>query len=128
MAHADPLDQATRDDASLRDLAHDSSEYVRCWSALVASETRLAQAGIVRLVFASLILPALVLAVVLSADAMIACVANRWFNDWSSSVGLTLVLDLMAVYGLIVAMRRWLANLSLPRSRRALSRMLERLA
>lgn len=128
MASVDPLDQAVTQDASLRDLASDSSDYARCWSALVASESRLAQVSVVRLVFAALVLPALALAVFVSADALLTCILQRWIGDWSTSVGITVVVDLCCLYGLIVAMRIWLRNLSLPRSRRALTRLLERMA
>jgi len=128
MAPVDPLGQTATDAASLRELASDSSDYVRCWSALVASETRLAQVSIVRLVFAALVLPALALVVFVSTDALLACILERLTADWSTSIGITVVVNLCCLYGLIVAMRAWLRNLSLPRSRRALTRLMERMA
>ncbi len=131
MAYADPENRnpaADAETASLSDLAHDGKDYVRCWSYLLASETRLAQSSLTRLGFAVLLLPALALTVFVSTDTLVACLLNRWLQDWSSSIAITMVVDLCCLFGLILAMRRWLRNLGLPRSRRALTQLMERLA
>lgn len=128
MQSVDPHTQQEAPKPSLADVAHDTSEYVHAWSSLLASETRLARAGLVRLAISALIVPALALVIGVCADALIASLLHRWINDWSSCIAIVLVLNLVGLFGLIVAMRRWWHNLSLPRSRGAFSQLLERMA
>jgi hypothetical protein len=113
--------------ASFSAVAHDTSDYVQAWSALVASETRLARVSLVRLGFAALVLPAVALGIGITLDAFLVAVFNRMFHDWSSSIAIVLFMNLVAAYGLLIAMRHWWHNLSLPRSRGALAQLLERL-
>jgi hypothetical protein len=114
--------------ASVSDLAQDSSDYVRAWSSLVASETRLATASALRLALAALIIPALALAICITVDALVVAVLDRWLHDWASSIAITLLLNLAGLFALLVVMRRWWRNLSLPRSRGALTRLLQRIS
>ena len=114
--------------ASIGDLAHDTSDYVRAWSGLVVSETRLASASALRLVFAALLIPALALVICITVDALVVAVLDRWLHDWSSSIAIALLLNLTGLWALLVAMRRWWRNLSLPRSRGALTQLLQRIA
>lgn len=127
IAHSLP-DEDAPGDAPVVDLAHDTSEYVHAWSALLANEMRLARVSAVRLILAGLAIPALALAICMTLDAFIAVMLNRWLHDWSSCIAITLFLDLAGLGVLLVAMRRWWRNLSLPRSRGALTRLLGRLA
>jgi hypothetical protein len=113
--------------ASLGDVARDTTDYVHAWSALLASETRLARASLVRLGFAALVLPALALGICMALDAFLVTVINRLLHDWSSSLALVLFTNLAAAFGLLLAMRHWWRNLSLPRSRGALAQLLEHL-
>lgn len=128
MQSVDPQTQQEATKPSLADVAHDTSEYVHAWSSLLASETRLARASVVRLAISALVVPALALVIGICADALIASFLHRWLHDWSSCVAIVLVLNLAGLFGLIVAMRRWWHNLSLPRSRGAFSQLLERMA
>lgn len=121
-----PQEQAA--DASIGDLARDTSDYVRAWSALFASETRLAGTSAVRLAFAALVVPALALTICTTVDALVAVVLNRWLHDWSLCIAIVLLANLGALFALLVAMRRWWRNLSLPRSRGALTNLLERIS
>jgi hypothetical protein len=114
--------------ASVKDLAHSTSEYVHAWSTLVASETRLAHVSAIRLAFAALVVPAIALGICTTLDAFIAVLLQRWLHDWASCIAITLFLDLAGLCVLLVGMRRWWRNLSLPRSRGALVQLLERLA
>jgi hypothetical protein len=116
------------DAAALGDLARDTSDYVRAWSSLLASETRLARISLVRLAFAALVIPALALVICVALDAFLATVLNHWLRDWSICLAIVLFLDLVGLCALLMAMRRWWHNLSLPRSRSALTRLLERMA
>ena len=113
--------------ASLGDVALDTSHYVRAWSALFASETRLAGASMLHLVFAALVVPALALMICATLDALLAALLQRWVHDWPSSIGIVLCVDLAALYGLVRAMRGWWRDLSLPRSRAALVQLFEHL-
>jgi|SRR5882724_797284 len=110
------------------DLAHDTSDYVRAWSMLLVSETRLARASVVRLTFAALIIPALMLGICITLDALVAAVLDRWLRDWSSCIAIVLLANLVGLYSLLLGMRRWWRNLSLPRSRDALAHLLQRMA
>jgi hypothetical protein len=123
-----PPQEHIPDAASLRDLAHDTTDYVRVWSSLLASETRLARISAVRLALAALVIPALALGICISLDAFLVAVLNRWLHDWSGCIAVVLFFDLAALCALLLAMRRWWHNLSLPRSRGALTHLLERMA
>jgi hypothetical protein len=114
--------------ASLANLAIDTSDYVRAWSALFASEARLAGVSVVRLGLGMLIVPALVLMICISADALLATLLQRWWHDWASATAAVVFVNVLCLFGLLAAMRRWWRNLSLPRSRTALGHLLERLA
>ena|SRR5450432_653204 len=123
-----PHETVVPDSASLGDLARDTSDYVHAWSSLLASETRLARISAVRLIFAALVIPALALGICITLDALLAAVLNRWLQDWSICFAIVLCADLAGLCALLLAMRRWWHNLSLPRSRGALSHLLERMA
>ena len=110
------------------DLAHDTSAYVRAWSALVTSETRLAGKSVLRLAFAALVIPALALAICSTVDALLIALLNRWVHDWTSSIAIVLTLNLAGLAALLFVMRRWWRNLSLPRSRGALTQLLRRIS
>ncbi|MGH8042106.1 MAG: hypothetical protein ACREPN_08700 [Rudaea sp.] len=116
------------DAVSIGDLARDTSAYLRAWSELLASETRLARTGLFRLGFAVLVVPVLVLTICVAVDAVLAATLNRWLHDWSSSLAIVLCADAAGLFVLLLAMRRWWRNLSLPRSRDALTRLIQRMS
>jgi hypothetical protein len=121
------LAQETAPTASIGAVAHDTSAYVQAWSALLASETRLARISLVRLAFAALVIPALALGICITLDAFAVTLLHRLLQDWSSCLAIVLFANLAGAYGLLVAMRHWWRNLSLPRSRAALVHLLERM-
>src|SRR3569623_3489366 len=57
--------------ASLADLAIDTTGYVRAWSALFASEARVAGISMVRLAVGAIVAPAVALVVCISLDALL---------------------------------------------------------
>jgi hypothetical protein len=120
-------DEPIPDVASIEHLAHDSSEYLRAWSVLFVAETRLARTSALRLAFAALVIPVLVLAICITVDALIVTLLNRWLHEWSLCIAITALLDLAGLCVLLVAMRHWWHNLSLPRSRGALTHLLGRM-
>jgi hypothetical protein len=113
--------------ASLGDLAHGTSDYARAWSSLFATETQLAGQSAVRLALAALIVPALALGICITVDAFVVVLLMRLLQDWASCIAITLLLDMAALWLLLMAMRRWWRNLSMPRSREALAQLLARL-
>jgi hypothetical protein len=126
VAHEAPT--ATADtQRKISELAHHTADYARAWSELFACETQLARISAQRLVTAAVWVCVLVLGVVINSNVLTAAVLNRWMQDWASSFALTLLLNLAALFGLLLAMRYWWRRLSLPRSRRALGQLLERI-
>ncbi len=123
-----PAEESAPNVASIGDLAQDTSAYVSAWSELVASETRLAGASAVKLAFAALVIPALALVICIIVDALVVAVLNRWLQDWSSCIAIALLLNLAGLGALLFVMRRWWRNLSLPRSRGALTHLLQRIS
>ena len=121
-------ESAPVDAASISDLARDTSAYMHAWSELAISETRLARASLIRLAFAVLVVPALVLTICVAANAVGAALLNHWLNGWGSSLAIVLGLDAAGLCVLLVAMRRWWRNLSLPRSRAALTHLMRRMS
>jgi len=119
-----PADEDARAQAaSLGDLALDTSEYVRAWSALLASETRLAGASMLRLIGGLLVVPALALVICTAVDAFLITLLQHWVGDWSVCIGIVLCIDLACLYGLLLAIRAWWRDMSLPRSRAALMQL-----
>ena len=111
----------------ISELVHHTADYVRAWSELFACEAELARISAQRLVAATVWICLLVLGVVINGNVLTAAVLNRWTQDWVSSFALTLLFNGVVLLGLLLAMRHWWRRLSLPRSRRALSQLLERI-
>jgi hypothetical protein len=122
IAHS--LAQEPAPTASLGAVAHDTADYVQAWSTLVASETRLASVSLVRLGVAALLIPALALGICITLNAFLTALLHRLLQDWSTCLAIVLFVNLVGAYGLLVAMRHWWRNLSLPRSRAALTQLL----
>jgi hypothetical protein len=122
VAHSLAREPATP--ASFSAVAQDTSDYVQAWGALIASETRLTRLSLARLGVAALIVPALALGICITLDAFLVALLHRLLPDWSSCLALVLFANLVGTYGLLVAMRHWWRNLTLPRSRAALTQLL----
>jgi len=127
--NAVPEEPPVRDDTAHRigNLARHTGDYLRAWSELFADEARLARICVNRLLLAALLLCALVLGIVVVGNALAAALLQRWLHDWASAMALTLLFDCAALVGVLLAMRAWWRNLSLPRSRRALHDLMKRL-
>ncbi|HET7778567.1 MAG TPA: hypothetical protein VFL07_08445, partial [Rudaea sp.] len=59
-------------DASLVDLARNSTRFVRAWGSLVASEAALARVNLGRLLLLALFIPAIAIGLVLGLDGVLA--------------------------------------------------------
>ena len=112
---------------TLGDLAHRSGDYVRAWSELFSDEAQLARICVNRLLLAAVWVCFLVFGSVVAANVLSAALLQRWLHDWASAVALTLLGNLVVLVGVLLAMRRWWRNLTLPRSRRALRELMQRL-
>jgi hypothetical protein len=109
------------------DLARHGIDYARAWSELFTSEAQLARQSAQRLLVATVCICALLPGAVIVCNVLAASMFHRWFDDWASSLALTLLLNFLVLLGLAVSIRGWWRNLSLPRSRRALCELAERM-
>jgi len=109
------------------DLARYTGDYVRAWSELFAGEAQLARVCVNRLLLAAVWTCFLVFGIVVTGNVLTAAIFERWLQDWASAIALTLLLNFFVLFGLLLAMRAWWRNLSLPRSRRALRHLMQRL-
>jgi H+/Cl- antiporter ClcA len=111
----------------LGELAHHTIDYARAWSDLFACEAELARISANRLLFATVWVCFFVFGIVVSGNALVAVALNRWLQGWTSALALTLLLNFAVLFGLLLAMRGWWRRLSLPRSRRALRELMQRI-
>lgn len=108
-------------------LARDAGAYARALGELALSEAALARVNFVRLLLLALALPAIVFGILLGVDALLAALLLRLVADWSIAVLGVVVVNVALLAATLLQLRRWWRSLSLPRSRAALSRVLESL-
>ena len=113
--------------ARIGHLARCTGDYARAWSALFADEAQLARICVNRLLFAAVWVCFLVFGIVIAGNVLSAALLERWLQDWASAVALTLLLNCCVLLALLLAMRAWWRNLGMPRSRRALRELMQRL-
>jgi len=125
-AEAQPCGASTQD-IELSRLARDAGAYARALGNLALSEAALARVNLVRLLLLALALPAIVFGILLGVDALLAALLLRVLRDWTFAVIGVLVINAALLGVTLLLLRRWWRSLSLPRSRAALSRVLESL-
>ena len=113
--------------ARISDLAQYTGDYVRAWSDLFVGEAQLARICVNRLLLAAVWASFLVFGIVVAGNVLAAALLERWLHDWAGAVALTLLLNFVVLVALLLAMRAWWRNLSLPRSRLALRELMQRL-
>lgn len=111
----------------IADLAQDTGDYLRAWSELFSGEARLARICVNRLLLAAVGVCFLVFGIVITGNVLTAALLQRWLHDWASAMACALMLNFVVLVGVLLAMRVWWRNLSLPRSRRALRELMQRL-
>ncbi|HEX6833933.1 MAG TPA: hypothetical protein VF132_10415 [Rudaea sp.] len=107
-------------------LAHEGTEFLRNFLQLLLGETALAKMSLQRLVIAALIVPSVILTAWLALNALLAVLLERWLQSWIGATVIVLAFDGAIVAVFAIKMLRWWRDLSLPRTRAAIARLLER--
>jgi hypothetical protein len=122
-----PADPASVQPVSLSELAAHTSAYARAWGGLFLSEAALAKRNLIRILLVALVVPAIALSILLCVDALIAGLLEIWLHTWIGAIALTLLCNMIGLAGLFFLLRSWWRTLSLPRTRAALTRLMEAL-
>ena len=118
-----PQTPADADAESPVDLRDDLVGYAQAWSRLFTHEMHLARASLAWLFVGAGAIVATALTICVSFAVLVALTADRWLHDWTGDIAIALLLEGITLYALFGAMRHWWHNLSLPRSREALARL-----
>jgi len=112
---------------SVADLARHAGGYWQAWNELFLGEMQFARICAVRLLLGALCAGFLLGGIAIAGNMLIAALLQHWLHDWVAAAALTVLLNMLTLLALLLAMRAWWLNLSLPRSRRALRELMERL-
>ncbi len=123
-----PVDtsEAARE-TSLRDIAHESIEYLRNLAQLFLGEIEIARGSFTRLLIAGALIPVFLLTIWAALNLLLAALVARWLQDWLYGYIAILIVNGALVTAFVIGVRRWKRDLTLPRSRAALARLLEKL-
>lgn len=122
-ARSDGVDAAQ----DVSDLARHAGDYLHAWSDLFSGEVQFARICANRLLGGVLCVCFLLCGIAITANLALIALLQHWLHDWAGAALLTLLLDVIALFAMLLAMRAWWLNLSLPRSRRALRQLMQRL-
>lgn len=129
--HADAGSKRTRARASRGspgDIANSGLELLLRWYALLEVEVALARNSLRSLLLGSLALPVLALAAWLSIVAVLAQAAHALLHSWPGALLAVTFVQLALILLLLRSLRRWWRDLTLPQSRAALIRAMQRLS
>jgi hypothetical protein len=115
------------DDATFAKLAHEGAEYVRTLLHLFLGEVQIARGSFVRMLVAGALIPVFLLTIWSALNLLVAAIVARVLNDWIYGYLTILVLNGILVWLAVKGLKRWKRDLTLPRSRDALARLLERI-
>jgi len=101
---------------------------VRAWSTLLESELLLARRSVSCLLFGALALPVIGLGVWFALNALLVALMQIYTQSQVLSLLLEFGLQLAALALLLHLLRRWLRDLTLPQSRAALARAMEKMS
>ncbi len=113
-------------DATFAVLAHEVAEYARSLLQLFLGEVQIARGSVVRMLIAGALIPVFLLTIWAALNLLIAAIVSRVLNDWIYGYLAILLLNGIFVAVLVMGLKRWKRDLTLPRSRDALARLLER--
>jgi len=115
------------DEATFAKLIHEGGEYVRGMLHLFLGEVQIARGSFVRMLVAGALIPVFLLTIWSALNLLIAAIVSRLLNDWIYGYLSILLLNGILVWVSVMALKRWKRDLTLPRSRDALARLLERI-
>jgi len=114
-------------ETSLRDIAHEGIEYLRNLAQLFLGEIEIARGSFTRLLIAGALIPVLLLTIWATLNILLAALVARWLQDWMYGYVAILIVNVALVAAFVIGVKRWKRDLTLPRSRAALARLLEKL-
>ncbi len=124
-AEAPPKESA--EEASLRKIAHEAIEYGRHLVQLFISEVQIARGSFVRMLVAGALIPVFLMTIWAALNLLLAALVARWLGDWLYGCLSILIINTALVGIFVLGLLRWKRDLTLPRSREALVRLLERI-
>jgi hypothetical protein len=121
-------DQAeSAEEASLRKIAHEGIEYLRNLTQLFLGEVKIARGSFVRMLVAGALIPVFLLTIWTTLNVLLAALVARWLGDAIYGYLAILLINGLLVAIMVMSLMRWKRDLTLPRSRDALARLLERI-
>jgi len=102
-------------------------DLLRAWSTLLESELALARASIGWLLIGVLVVPVAALGAWFGLNALFVAVAQTYTDSLVLALLLTFGVQLLALALLLFQLRRWMRDLTLPHSRAALGRAMEKM-
>lgn len=106
--------------------AGDVANLVRAWSALFESELAVARQSLGSLLIGAILVPAAALSAWLGLNALFVVAAQVYTGSLALALLLTFGAQLLALALLLHWLRRWARDLTLPHSRGALARIVEK--
>ena len=119
---------AEPDAVSIGALATDAADVMSAWAALLNRELALAQHSLRWLLIGTIIATVAALGVWLSLGALLVAFAHLYTNSWLLALLLGTGMQSLALAILLRQLKRWARDLSLPQSRSALVRAMERMS
>jgi len=119
---------AEPDADSIGALAIDAADVVSTGTGLLELELALAQRSLRWLVIGAIIVPIAILSAWISLNALLVALAHLYTNSWLLALLLGTGMQLLALAIALSQLRRWMRDLTLPQSRAALVRVMERMS
>jgi hypothetical protein len=116
-----------RGDAAFTKVVQDGADYVRTLLHLFLGEVQIARGSFVRMLAAGALIPVFLLTIWSALNLLVAAIVARVLGDWIYGYLAILLLNGILVWVSVRALKRWKRDLTLPRSRDALARLLERI-
>jgi hypothetical protein len=114
-------------DAAFTKVVKDGADYVRTLLHLFLGEVQIARGSFVRMLAAGALIPVFLLTIWSALNLLVAAIVARVLGDWIYGYLAILLLNGILVWVSVRALKRWKRDLTLPRSRDALARLLERI-
>lgn len=119
---------ASSTNGSSAPLATGIADLLHAWSRLLTLELALARDSLLRLIIGWIAATVIAFSAWLGLDALLVALVQTYTNSWSLALAVGAGLQLLALAILQHHLRRWARDLTLPRSRAALTRAMERMS